>query len=186
MIISHVEKNQYPFEGTIIDLETIGSFCRGYYDSRCYQKIIPTIFGYINKDSLNIFCAKTKESLDILKEKIAEIVPQLEAPFYAYNCSFERGVLFHYCGLDLNFDGDLMKKKVPGIKWERKEEAVVNLKIPKHGDPFHGDGYKCMLAWQNGDLDSAIKHNRSCLLKERDILLRRGHRSPEHLHLFGV
>lgn len=178
------ERNNSDFEGTIIDLETIGNFCRGYGDSRCYQNITPTIFGYVNKDGLNIFCAKTERSLEELTEKIKETLPQLERPFYAYNCCFERGVLFHSCGLDIGFAGDLMKKKTPGVKWEKKEEAVIELNIPKYDDPFNGDGFGCIIAWKNGDLEKAIKHNRSCLLKERDILIKRGYRSPEPLRLF--
>lgn len=153
-------------------------------DSRCYQNIIPTIFGYIDKDVLNIFYAKTESSLEALKEKIKETLPQLERPFYAYNCCFERGVLFHSCGVDISFEGDLMKEKTPGVKWEKKEEAIVKLNIPKYGDPFNGDGTGCLIAWQKGDVEKAIKHNRSCLLKERDILIKRGYRTPEPLQLF--
>jgi hypothetical protein len=145
---------------------------------------MPTIFGYIDKDALNIFCAKTEISLEALKEKIKETLPQLEQPFYAYNCGFERGVLFHSCGLDISFEGDLMKEKILGVKWEKKEEAVVELNISKYDDPFNGDGMGCLIAWQRGDLEKAIKHNRSCLLKERDILIKRGYRKPETLRLF--
>jgi len=123
------ESNNSAFEGTIIDIETIGNFCGGHRDSRCYQNIIPTIFGHIDKDALNIFCAKTESSLEALKEKIKETLPQLERPFYAYNCCFERGVLFHSCGVDISFEGDLMKEKTPDVKWEKKEEAIVKLNI---------------------------------------------------------
>jgi hypothetical protein len=41
-----------------------------------------------------------------------------------------------------------------------------------------------MYAWQNGEFDKAIAHNRACLMKERDILLRRGYRKPDGLALF--
>jgi len=184
MIIAHSERNNSTFEGTIIDIETIGNFCRQHNDSRCYQNIVTTIFGYINKDALNIFCAKTESDLEELKEKIKETLPQLKRPFFAYNCCFERGVLFHSCDLDIGFEGDLMKEKTPGVKWEKKEEAIVELNIPKYDDPFNGDGMGCLSAWKNGELDNAIKHNRSCLLKERDILIKRGYRTPEPLQLF--
>ena len=44
------------------------------------------------------------------------------------------------------------------------------------------NGKLCMEAWQKGQLEKAIAHNRSCLLKERDILLRRGFRKPNQLN----
>jgi len=184
MLLIYSEKNDFSFNGTIIDIETIGDFCRQHNDSRCYRNITPTIFGYINKDALNVFCAKTESDLEELKEKIKEIFLQLKRPFYAYNCCFEIGVLFHSCGLNVSFEGDLMKEKKPGVKWEKKEEAVVELNVSKYDDPFNGDGVECLIAWQKGDLEKAIKHNRSCLLKERDILIKRGYRNPEPLQLF--
>jgi len=179
MLISHSEKIKSHFEGTIIDIETIGKFCYDYDDSRHYQNITPTIFGYINKSELKIICAKGEGAISELKNKSSQIIRSLEKPFFGYNCCFEMGVLFHSCGLEIEFDGDLMKEKVAGVKWENKQEAVAELSIPHYDDPFNDNGKKCLLAWQNGEWKKAIKHNRSCLLKERDILLRRGYRKPD-------
>lgn len=178
MLITHLEKNNLPFEGTIIDLETTGSFCN-FYDSRRYHKIKPALFGYINKNELKIICAKKEEDIETLKTQTLEIITDLEKPFFAFNCNFEMGVLFHSLGLKIKFEGDLMKKRVPGIKWEKKQEATVELNISNYDDPFNGDGYKCSLNWMNGEWEKAITHNRSCLLKERDILLKRGYRQPD-------
>jgi hypothetical protein len=178
MLITYSEKNEFVFEGTIIDLETIGDFCN-YNDSRYYHKIIPIILGYINKDELKIVCAKGEEAIAELKKQSSEIIRNLERPFFGYNCCFEMGVLFHSLGLEVKFDGDLMKEKVAGVKWEKKQEAVTELGIPKYDDPFNGNGKHCSSAWLKGEWKKAIKHNRSCLLTERDILLRRGYSKPD-------
>ncbi|MBU3913053.1 MAG: hypothetical protein KKB21_02535 [Nanoarchaeota archaeon] len=174
-MIIHEEKIEGNFVGTIIDLETIGNF-DNYYDSRRYRNIIPVIFGFVNSNVLKIFCAKSKNSIQLLKNKIEELLPQLNRPFHAFNCDFERGVLFHFCGKETLFDAELDDRK-----FEKKEEVVESLKISKYGDPFNGNGFLCSQAWSNGKLKEAIAHNRSCLLKERDILKLRGMRNPDIL-----
>ena len=64
-----------------------------------------------------------------MKEKSSQIVQSIDRPFFGYNCCFETGVLFHSCGLEVEFDGDLMKEKTAGIKWEKKQEAIAELNI---------------------------------------------------------
>ena len=179
MLIVHSEKNDLHFDGTIIDLETIGKFCR-YYDSRDYQNLEMIIFGYINKQKVKIFCAEGKEAIPELIKRSIELLDKLQRPFLAYNCCFEMGVFYHSCGLRIEFDGELMKEKVKGIKWENKREACAELSVSNHGDPFNGFGRKCSEAWLNENYEDTIRHNRSCLLSERDILLKRGHRKPDH------
>lgn len=172
----HIEKMKSDFEGTIIDLETIGSFNREFYDSRIYAGIRPVIFGYIDKKGLQIHCAKSKKSITKLNKKMDEMLEGLERPFYAFNSSFERGVLFHTLGKEIEFEKELNLRK-----FERKASAVANLGIEQYGDPFNDVGKLCMEAWEAGKLKDAMAHNRSCLLKERDILLKRGHREPDTL-----
>ncbi|NKQ39887.1 MAG: hypothetical protein HF967_10615 [Methanosarcinales archaeon] len=58
------------------------------------------------------------------------------------------------------------------------------MKISKYNDPFNGNGKLCMHAWLRGDIKNAIAHNRACLLKEKDILLKRGFREPDNLKLW--
>lgn len=179
MLLRYSEKNDVPFDGTIIDLETIGQFC-GYYDSRDYQRLEIIIFGYINKKELRIFCAEGKEAIPELIKKSLELLANLDRPFFAYNCCFEMGVFYHSCGLKIKFDGELMKEKVQGVKWENKREACSELGVSNYGDPFDGFGEKCSEAWLDENYEDAVRHNRSCLLSERDILLKRGHRKPDH------
>jgi hypothetical protein len=182
MVIIHQENvSQEKFKGTVIDLETIGPFCRVYTDSRQYKDIRSVIFGAITKDSLKIYCAKSPASMGKLEDIINDELDVMPRPFFAFNTHFETGVIFHSMNREIIFDGELQERK-----YEAKRNAVAALKIPQHDDPFYDDGLKCSKAWQNGDLAAAVRHNRSCLLKERDILLKRGYRSPEALTLTKI
>ncbi len=176
MIIEHKEDISSSFEGTIIDSETIGEFCNQYPDSRRYKGIQLVIFGLINRHTLHIFCAKGIDAISELKEKTGDIIDSLERPFYAFNSEFERGVFFYELGKKIDFEGELQKEK-----YESKVNAVRDLVIPNYDDPFYDNGFLCMKAWEAGEFDNAIKHNRACLLKEREILMKRGFRKPDEL-----
>lgn len=179
MVIFYSEDVKSTFNGTIIDIETIGDFCRGYGDSREYKDLVPIIFGYLNKDGLNIYCAKGLNSLEKLQESVLETLPELERPFYAFNSVFEIGVLYHAWGMELFFEHELNEER-----WESKRKAVLKLNISNYDDPFFDVGKKCKEAWERGDIEKSIAHNRSCLLKERDIMLKRGHRNPDNFILY--
>jgi hypothetical protein len=174
MLKRYTEKAISHFKGTIIDFETCSDFCREFRDSRQYKNIVPMIFGYINSDELQILCANGSPCLGELTSKINEILPNLERPFFAFNCHFEQGVFYHACLRKVIFDCELNKEK-----FEAKLRAVRELGISNYDDPFFDDGNKCKVSWLNGDYERSIRHNRSCLLKERDILLKRNHREPE-------
>ncbi len=166
------------FEGTIVDLETIGYLDDRYDDSRRYRNIIPVIFGYMNGDGIRILCAEDRDSTPELGTAIVKVLDSLEKPFYAFNTDFERGVLFNRIGKKVTFEGELNWEK-----FESKKRAIQLLKIPNYGDPFNDNGLLCSQNWRKGKIDYAILHNRSCLLKERDILLKRGFRKPDKLRL---
>jgi hypothetical protein len=176
MIITHNEEVSSNFKGTIIDFETIGEFSKqfAYNDSRQYLNLKPTILGYINNSELKILCAEGKDAIAELIEQTVKIVPLLEKPLFAFQSGFERGVLYHSCGMQIEFDGELNK-----ATFEKKLYACSDLGIGDYGDPFNHDGLRCKLAWENGDYEKAISHNRNCLLTERDILLKRGYREPD-------
>ena len=176
MIIEHQQDINSNFEGTIIDIETVGEFNDQYNDSRRYKDIQLVIFGFINRHALHILCAKGIEAINELRERAKRIIDSLERPFYAFNTDFERGVWFHQLGKEISFDGELNR-----AKYEPKAEAVRDLGIPNYDDPFFDRGLWCMNAWCNGEFDAAIAHNRACLLKERDILLKRGFKRPDEL-----
>ena len=175
-MIKHTEKVKSSFKGTIIDIETIGNFRNDFSDSRRYQEIVPVIFGFIRNEELTIFCAKGKDSIEQLKIIIKEIIQNLDPPFYAFNSVFEKGTLYHHLGNKIEFKRELNKDK-----YESKLSAVRSLGISNYDDPFNDNGKLCMNAWLNGKLKEAISHNRACLLKEREILLKRGFREPDKL-----
>ncbi|HIH88624.1 TPA: hypothetical protein HA344_05385 [Candidatus Bathyarchaeota archaeon] len=175
---NYQEKVDVPFDGTIIDIESIGSFNNLYSDndSRLYKNIKPTIFGSINSKELKILCAENEEEIKLLIKKINLELHDLTRPVYAFNTRFESSVIYHSCGLKLPIDREINIQTK-----EKKKYAVQNNNVDNHNDPFFDDGYKCLLAWQQGDHENSIKHNRSCLLKERDLLLLRGSRKPDEL-----
>lgn len=175
MIIEHTEDINSDFEGTIIDIETIGDFLNQYFDSRRYKNIQLVIFGFINRHALHILCAQGIKAISELKEKTKGIIDSLERPFYAFNSEFERSVLFYALGKEIDFDRELQEAR------ESKAKVVRDLYIPNYEDPFYDKGLWCMNAWHNGEFNAAIAHNRACLLKERDILIKRGFRRPDEV-----
>jgi len=179
MVILHREEINSKIEGTIIDIETIGNFNDKFNDSRRFMNIIPIIFGYINNENLKIHCAKKVDSIEKLKKIIADELDTLNEPFYAFNSIFERGVLFHNLNIDVLFEREINKQR-----YESKKKVVNELKISQYDDPFNDNGKLCSEAWKKGNIKESIAHNRSCLLKERDILLKRGFRTPDNLIMY--
>jgi hypothetical protein len=178
MVKIYDEEIKSDFEGTIVDLETIGYFNDSFEDSRRYKNIIPVIFGYINKERIRILCAVDHDSISELEIEIIKVLDSLEKPFYAFNTHFERGVLFSHLGKKVAFEGELNWEK-----FESKRRVVQFLGIHNYGDPFNDNGLLCSQSWSKGNIDHAVLHNRSCLLKERDILFKRGFRKPDKLRL---
>ena len=72
------------------------------------------------------------------------------------------------------FDCELNKERT-----EWKGTAVQELGIDNYDDPFNDRGIRCLNAWFEGEISECVTHNRACLLKERDILLKRGTREPD-------
>jgi len=175
MITRWTEATESDFQGTIIDVETIGGFRDEYPDSRRYQDHRLVIVGFIEKYHLEIVCARGDDSIAELVAEAQGLIAGLERPFCAFNSGFERGVFFYNLGMKISFERELQRGR------ESKEKACRQLTIPHYDDPFFGRGADCMDAWRTGRFDQAVAHNRACLLKERDILLKRGFGEPEPL-----
>jgi len=111
MVKIYDEEIKSDFEGTIVDLETIGYFNDSFEDSRRYKNIIPVIFGYINKERIRILCAVDHDSISELGIEIIKVLDSLEKPFYAFNTHFERGVIFSHLGKKVVFEGELNGEK---------------------------------------------------------------------------
>ena len=174
------------FEGTIIDLETIGVFLDGYgdNDSRRYKGHLITTFGFITKDKLEIHYGKNPDQITPLVKQLPKLLDSLPRPFAAFNASFEMSVLFHNTGIVYPFERELQAvPSLPG-KHEAKWLAVKTLNLPQYDDPFNDQGKHCITAWHNGEIQKIISHNRADLLKERDILIRRGFRKTAEINFF--
>ena len=74
MIKRYAEKIESDFDGTIIDLETIGEFCNNYYDSRRYKNIIPVICGYIDRGGIRIVYAENRGDIQDLKKEMTQLL----------------------------------------------------------------------------------------------------------------
>jgi uncharacterized protein YprB with RNaseH-like and TPR domain len=156
-------------QGTLIDLETTGLDVD-------HDEIV--LFGYIQGSRLGIICRNSKEEAPFIVQ-LAELVPTLPKPFYAYNLSFEKGFL-QAKGIDI--EGiDLFQP------WKEKAEALY-LKWPKLDELFsHAEHYfnepvisgrDVPLLWQkflhtenDNYLQQIIKHNESDLLRELYLLV---------------
>ena len=155
-------------KGTIIDLETIGSMDFSYkaWETEKYLGLKPTIFGYISGDLLVQYCAEGEDEIPVLIKIMDELLPGLDDPYYALNCHFERGVCeASKCYVPeplLDVRGHVYR----GSKWSIRER----LGIPTYGDPFLGDGKRCISEWKKGGYEDCLTHNRACLQIERDIL----------------
>ena len=76
----------------------------------------------------------------------------------------------------------ILERTLDYLNWRYcKAVARSYLGISNYDDPFYDNGYLCKIAWENGEFDRAMAHNRACLLKERDILIKRGFRKPDEL-----
>lgn len=173
MIIEHQENINSDFNGTIIDIEFIDKLNRFYShnDAMRYKDLKLIIFGFINQEFLHIYCAKGIEGIAELNVKTLEIIGSLERPLLAFHCAIADAVLFRALGHKLLFNGELDTDSA-----ENKAEVVKKLNINNYDDPFFGDGLECSKAWMKSKFNKAISHNRACLLKERDILIKRNYR----------
>jgi hypothetical protein len=158
---------KFRLKGSIIDIETTGgiNFQRSPRDSSFYENLQPTIFGYLSDDLLVQYCAEGENEINNLIDIMSRI--QLDEPCFALNIRFERNILIKFCKRDLWITD--VRFGMYGSKWDIRER----LGIPTYDDPFDGDSAKCDSTWVVGDYDNCLKHNRSCLLIERDILYSR-------------
>jgi hypothetical protein len=167
------------FEGTIIDLETIGDFERvpytedmqDYLDRYCMMKV--TTIGTLSDGCLNVMIAYDDEHLKRFQKSVLSSVRSAERPLYAFNKSFEEGCVYWASSCELHhFDFDIQMHQ-----GEKKQQVVRDLGLLDYNDPYLGEGWRCVGAFREGNLGEIIRHNRSCLLKEYGILRKRGSRA---------
>ena len=98
MVEHFKERVDSGFEGTIIDIETIGEFDKAYPgDSRRYRNITPVLPGSLKRSQLKIYFIRNQEEIFGFKKYLIGNVVELERSLHAFNCRFETGVLYHFC-----------------------------------------------------------------------------------------
>lgn len=174
--------DEKPLEGTIIDLETIGPIRNESKDTQRYEKVIPYLFGYLSGNTIIQKYVEKPEHIPQLVQwiKKAIITNLFQKPLYAFFTEFESGVIYCATGIKVNFDREL-KKGAGG-----KESIVKKLGINAYDDPFPGAGVKCIEEFKRGNIADCLKHNRACLLKERDILFKRGFAFPNKINFHNL
>lgn len=171
-----------PIDGTIIDLETIGPIEKGLRDTRRYKNVRPYLFGYLTGNAIVQKYVEKPDHIPQLVQWIKKAISTnfFQVPLYAFFTEFETGVIYCTTGIKVNFDREL-KKGAGG-----KESIVKKLGISAYDDPFPGAGVKCIEEFKRGNIADCLKHNRACLLKERDILFKRGFVDPNKIEFHDL
>jgi len=168
MIHLNEEPEQVFEEGTIIDFETIGTFDKRYLDHRALYDIHPIIFGFITHNGMHIHYVTDEEDTQELCQCIEEGLDRLPRPLFAFNKSFEQGVIYNRLQKHVKF------WELNAWKFESKRTAEKVLGIPNFDDPFNGNGRLVVENFPH-NINDCVKHNRACLLKEREIWFCRYH-----------
>ncbi len=172
------EKIDTDFEGTIIDIETIGEFTKVGFGTlplgtdylQRYKEMKITTVGTLSEGKLTIRIANDSNNLLSFQSTAIRKMRESLSPLYAFSKPFEEGCYYwnsNYQFLEIDYE-------LQGRVYEKKQVVTNSLAIRNYSDPFHGDGGKCKDAFLSGDLDKVVAHNRACLLKENQILLKRG------------
>lgn len=172
------ESRETPFEGSIVDIETIGDFRKvgsralplGSDYLQRYQLMEITTVGILSNGKLSVYVANGQNNLDAFQQTATRKMREATSPLFAFNKAFEEACYYWNSEHKLfNIDYELQKEP-----FEKKENVVRMLGIDNYDDPFYGEGFKCVGAFRSNDLQSIAAHNRACLLKETQILSKRG------------
>ena len=168
-----------PLRGTIIDLETIGPIREEYKGSKRYDEVKPYLFGFLMENTLIQKYVEKPDHIPDLVQVIKELKfsDTFKHPLYAFFTEFETGVIYCATGKKIIFDGDLK------IGTGSKETTVIEFGINQYEDPFPGVGFRCIQEFKKGNIDDCLKHNEACILKERDILFKRGFTVPKEVSI---
>ena len=170
-----------PFEGTIIDLETIGPLHDSLKDTKRYEEAKPYLFGYLTGNMIVQKYVEKSDHIPALLKFIKETnLTEFPKPFYAFFVEFESGVIYCSTGKKLLFDRELKTGR------GSKEESVKKFGISNYDDPFPGQGFRLIQEFKDGNIEDCLSHNRACLLKERDIFFERGFVSPPQIDFHDI
>ena len=169
------------FEGTIIDLETIGPIHDGLKATKRYEDVKPYLLGYLTGNMIVQKYVEKSDHIPALLEYIKKTdFADFPQPFYAFFVEFESGVIYCSTGKTLLFDRELKTGR------GSKEEMVKKFGISNYDDPFPGQGIRLIQEFKNGNIEDCLRHNRACLLKERDIFFKRGSVDPPRIDFHEI
>jgi len=170
MIFLHEEVVENELTGTIIDFETIGQIHGSLED------VLPVIFGFINKDALEIYYVEEQFHVSELLKIIDRELDNMQGELWAFNKSFEQGLIHVHLNRDIKF------RELHSWKYESKRSAEAEYGIPNFNDPFFGHG-ELMEENFPHNIKDCVRHNRACLLKETEIWKHRFSRRPLEFQL---
>lgn len=160
--------------GHIIDFETYGTIDYDKNDENMYNNVRPFIIGLLNLECDMISQYYVKDNyLD--KKFLKTLMSCIYGPFYAFSSQFEKAVIKNFTDLDIEFRELQKPYSLTKTYYEKKQFTCNNLMIDNYDDPFDGDGGLCITEFEKGNIDDCLRHNRSCLFKERDVLNARGY-----------
>ncbi|MEM2933385.1 MAG: hypothetical protein QXL78_00510 [Methanocellales archaeon] len=172
------ERNESNFSGSIIHIDTVGNIRNEFTNSRRYSELSPFIVGLIDRNKLKIMYALDKPSISLFRGRVIALINEFQKPYFAFNATVVQAVLYHFTGQKIDIAGELNRKA-----FESRLFAIHALNIPQYGDPFSDQDKLCTQAWLKGEIEKCVAHVRACLLKERDIFIKRGFRKPEEIKL---
>jgi len=169
------------FEGAVIDLETDErNFSDELQGADRYKNHCAVCCGILDKNKVEIIAKTCNASNELFVQAVDEKVRGTNHPYYAFNVGCDMALLTKLLGREIQFDRELQNE------YESKREVVQNLRIPNFDDPFNGLGYLAAKEWtkhletrETDRVKRVIAHNLACVLKEYNILIRRGYRRIE-------
>ena len=169
------------FKGAVIDLETDErNFLDECHGADRYKNHCAVCCGILDKNTVEIIAKTCNASDELFVQAVDEKLRRTNHPYYAFNVGCDMALLTKLLGREIRFDRELQNE------YESKRYVVQNLRIPNFDDPFNGWGYLAAKEWtkhletrETDCVKRIIAHNLACVLKEYNILMRRGYRGIE-------
>lgn len=148
----------------IVDVETRQLLKDVDWDSR---RLTPTVVGIFFKNLIIQIIRVTANAMLEMRRKVAYELESVRKPFLAFNCDFDKFVIYGLCGIYYPFLD--IQEYYGQTKEEAKHHHNINV-----DDPFKGNGRIAVEYYQKyeqtGDrsyLEKVIEHNQACLITEQ-------------------
>ena len=148
----------------IVDVETRDLLKEVEWDSR---RLAPSVVGIFFQNLIVQIIRVTAQRMHEIKRKVTYELEALRKPFLAFNCDFDRFVIFGLCGRYFPF------VDIQEFYGQTKEQAKKYHQI-EVADVFNGNGVTAVEYYQKYEktgnrefLEKIIQHNQSCLITEQ-------------------